>query len=96
MSIFYIRRHPIPVSLASSLRAHQPHHASAHPNQNPATTASPAHAPHLLIMSDANKTAACKNLVAYGIGDEFEGADPTLIGTTPEKIVEYGDVGLWA
>ncbi len=47
-------------------------------------------------MSDLNYINAYKELVAYGIGDEFEDADPTFIGTAPEKIVEYGDVSLWA
>lgn len=47
-------------------------------------------------MSDPNSIQACKDLVTYGIGSEFVDADPTLIGNTPEIVVEYGSVALMA
>jgi hypothetical protein len=46
-------------------------------------------------MSDSNKIQACKDLVTSGIPSEFSEADSTLVGTTPEKLIEYGDVALW-
>jgi len=47
-------------------------------------------------MSDPNSIQACKDLVEYGIGSEFESADATLISPDPEKVVEYGTIALWA
>ena len=47
-------------------------------------------------MSDPNWIEACKELVKYGIAAGFVDAEPMIVTNTPDRIIVYGSVELWA
>ena len=105
---FKQNQYKMPISSISmpltSLWEHTNHTTiQAFPTQNlatPVNSAPPSASTDLQVLStyyvDPNLIKACQDLVEHAIGAEFEDADSTEITGTPQKVVEYWPVALWA